>query len=714
MNTRSILQSSIVAIAVVWSHSSDAYEPETHAAITRSAAQFSLIGDGTKLARSALPDFDGKALALSTIKYGDSESGSRDILSLFEFGSQWEDKRSILNGPRHFYNPLTGAGLKVPIATFMPSPDWILGDNGDPGHDFTWKKARSDFLKASIDPDKAVRMLSWGLTFQKLGHVIHHIQDMAQPQHARNDAHCDSIVCLVLGAYTPSNYEKWTLDNRDLAATFIHNSYPTVYPSPSKAINSTRDFWSGSGRGMADFSNANFVSAGTNFIGNSDSVGRHPNFPKPFASRFNRQTMADLQNDPASGPMTPISRVCGGNLSTCTIDFAEVDIVDPLNPAMGGTNKRASSYSIFDQNLKQTTAVIATDPVNTSQWITNRVFALNRYNFVEGYKFLLNRAVAYSAGMINFFFRGELGLKRSITSPTQFAIKNKGPDDMVGPFRLMYDSADGTRHMVPDAIWALSVNAGLESAPIDIDLDVSPASAKSNTFVLVFNGTMGSEADAVAVTEVVVQPPVEGLYVLATDNVGATVVLRVDKKGTRALLPNEFSPFQGVSALAPNNRKYLQKQVAFFITPNGQPRHMLQSLTTINGSVTNYYFDADGKPAGGRTTLQGYGPINWVSRPETNGTSDFYTFSLDSTGEFKWGRSRADGGTPASPTGGAVTLPTSFMGKTVSYYEANFLGAVISPDGLTVYGISSPGESDAGGENGSVVISSCKYQLQGM
>ena len=226
-NVKSLLQISIVSIGAVWSYSADSYEPDTHAAITRAAAQFSLIGDGTKLAGSALPDFDGKTIALSISKHGDSEGGSQEILPLFEFGSRWEDKRDLLNGTRHFFNPLNGQGLNTPLGNFTSSPDWILGDRNDPGHDFTWKKARADFLKASIDPDKAVRKQSWGLTFQKLGHVIHHMQDMAQPQHSRNDAHC-GLYCL--NVYPASAYEEWTKENSGVVQAFINASYPVVYP----------------------------------------------------------------------------------------------------------------------------------------------------------------------------------------------------------------------------------------------------------------------------------------------------------------------------------------------------------------------------------------------------------------------------------------------------------------------------------------------------
>lgn len=94
---------------------------------------------------------------------------------MFQFGSTWEDDRALANGTRHFFNPLNGQGMSTRVNTFMSSPDWILGDRSDPGHEFTWKQARIDFRVASTHPDKAVRKKSWGLVFQKVGHVIHHI-----------------------------------------------------------------------------------------------------------------------------------------------------------------------------------------------------------------------------------------------------------------------------------------------------------------------------------------------------------------------------------------------------------------------------------------------------------------------------------------------------------------------------------------------------------
>ena len=303
VSPRAIAISFLVA-STVWPRWAGAYEPATHEAISEIAVASSMLFDGKKLARSAIPDFDGLDLRHSSIIFKTSENGNQSIIGLFGFGSRWEDERSFLNGTRHFFNPLNGQGLSTRINTFISSPDWILGDRGAPDHQFTWDLARTDFLRASIDPDKAVRKQRWGLVFQKIGHVIHHIQDMAQPQHSRNDAHCGANCAYI---YPAAFYEAFTQDKYDgVVRQFVNSSYPVVYPSPSKAINSTRAFWSGEGRGMADFSNANFVSSGTNFIGTSDSIGRHPAFPLPFAARFNRRNMTELQSESSPDSIPPI------------------------------------------------------------------------------------------------------------------------------------------------------------------------------------------------------------------------------------------------------------------------------------------------------------------------------------------------------------------------------------------------------------------------
>jgi hypothetical protein len=109
------------------------------------------------------------------------------IGELIQFGAGFEDDRRKVQALYHFFNPANGQGLivggSVPGA---PSPNWALEDNADFGTDqpFSYKKGRQYFYDALTKSAKTDRDKNWGLTFQTLGHVIHHLQDMAQPQHA--------------------------------------------------------------------------------------------------------------------------------------------------------------------------------------------------------------------------------------------------------------------------------------------------------------------------------------------------------------------------------------------------------------------------------------------------------------------------------------------------------------------------------------------------
>jgi len=110
-------------------------------------------------------------------------------LQLLGDGTKFED-----NFPRalnHFYDPVNKRPLNfqgVPLGS--ASPDWAIDGTGDPDTTkFSFKAAREYLLKALTDPSESFRRKQFRLLFESLGHVIHHPQDMAQPQHVRNDAH---------------------------------------------------------------------------------------------------------------------------------------------------------------------------------------------------------------------------------------------------------------------------------------------------------------------------------------------------------------------------------------------------------------------------------------------------------------------------------------------------------------------------------------------
>ena len=233
-----------------------------------------------------------------------SEGGiPRSIVDLLRFGAEWEDNLGIaqhwFQPLRHFYDPVFDRGLDVGgfvgASLSVKSPDWALEDlttyNGSPGplayQDFSLRDARDYLYGALTASSEFQRKGYFGRMFQTIGHVMHHLQDMAQPQHVRNDPHCDQPSCALLTSalginqiFAPSLFEKYTnLDHPTDPLRQVRRNLPlsppgliAVYPG-TNPINTpfkeARAFWlttasgGGAGRGIAEYTNRNFFSAGT-------------------------------------------------------------------------------------------------------------------------------------------------------------------------------------------------------------------------------------------------------------------------------------------------------------------------------------------------------------------------------------------------------------------------------------------------------------------
>jgi hypothetical protein len=158
-----------------------AYEVPTHRELSKSAVDKS----GLKVDPTILSNIGLKPPDDQIQKFRNSQEKERTIKELIEDGSAFED-----NFPRalnHFYNPLTNQAIS---SAGNPSPDWALEDLSEiGGQDDSFRDTRKYFFEALTFPSEASRKIQWGRTFQGLGQVIHHLQDMAQPQHVRHDQH---------------------------------------------------------------------------------------------------------------------------------------------------------------------------------------------------------------------------------------------------------------------------------------------------------------------------------------------------------------------------------------------------------------------------------------------------------------------------------------------------------------------------------------------
>ena len=210
----------------------------------------------------------------------------------------------------------------------------------------------------------------------------------------------------------------------------------------------------------------NFVTAGTNF-----------DRPDLYASpKLDLAKHVDMK----------IEDLCAGRIPACpnpdltgTIRFYGNDVTDRYTGAQL-FNPYASTESFFDADLTKSGM--------------NPTFTLNRFNFELAHTFLIPRAVGYSAGLINYFFRGQIDFVPDPNAPGKYVIKNLSNEKMTGTFALYYDDKDGKRYPTLNK-WDLDIGANQSSSSLTLkpNADGSPDALVPGQYMVVFNGAMGQE-----------------------------------------------------------------------------------------------------------------------------------------------------------------------------------------------------------------------------
>ena len=383
-----------------------AYKQPTHIELSKSAVKKSKVAmDATLLSDLGLEGYQFFETFQNPDKPND-QNAKLDIINLIMQGANFEDR--VPRSLAHFYDPISDTGL----FTSNKSPDWALEDIGDVNsgvdgpQEYSYKDARQYFYLALTSLPGQERSNNWGKTFQTLGQVIHHVQDMSQPEHVRNDPH--------LPVTDTSWYEDYTDDHKGeahISGLMSGNSYPIP------TFNTARDFWTTRAteasellrQGIADFTNRNFVSNNTNFDYDAAGLLLSTDYYYPQPVQVVSRNIADADvlgtagQDLCTKLKSAASNFAPGN---CYIDFVETTVTDAYTNT-SSTNERASSYSVFNKYLRDYGKTVGIPGVNGTE-TARGFFTLNSLNYDAAHNYLIPRAVAYSAGLINHFFRGKL------------------------------------------------------------------------------------------------------------------------------------------------------------------------------------------------------------------------------------------------------------------------------------------------------------------
>lgn len=249
------------------------------------------------------------------------------------------------------------------------------------------------------------RLRYWVTVFRSLGGVVHLLQDIAQAQHTRNEGHPSGQ------SKSYERYVEWRtatvgqqvvldkagqfqIDANPLAnpwSTDLWASYPTI-PSFSKY----EHYWHApTGQGLAVYSNQGFLTSGKN-IGNTA-------YTLPPRDAFN----------PAYTPVTLQETVDKQLVNVTRLNYAVPDALTNVPTVIPMTRRTTFDWLRAQGAGPSTTQGVTHGP-------DEKIYAAQA-------SLQLPRAVAYSAGLIDHFFRGQL----RVEAPAEgyFAIADTAYDD---------------------------------------------------------------------------------------------------------------------------------------------------------------------------------------------------------------------------------------------------------------------------------------------
>ncbi|MCW9057263.1 MAG: hypothetical protein OQL11_00085 [Gammaproteobacteria bacterium] len=482
----------------------------------------------------------------------------------------------------HFYDPRNDRGLQVGLRIGQKAPDWAVGATNvfvDSNHANEWRRnhftvfdAREAMFRALTGMDRngspaigaggstpvtaedklAVRKAYWATTFRALGDLVHMVQDMAQPQHTRNDPHAGSDdYSQQAGPAGHKSFYEIYIDQRAkqseiteanghsyMPDSLVYDTNPS-YPIPQ--FNSYVEYFSTQHlqsnvmvrKGMADYSNRGFFSVGKNLW-----QQEYDQPPTSISGGFYSPDPREVGNDG-----TKVA-ILSGEVHDAYLGVAEQNV--PL-----------TAFGAWNDAIQQKTGMDA--PI------------LIRENYDAMADLLVPRAVAYSAGLIDHFFRGrmeitlpedgvfsvldhavengledgfrKIKLRLRNTTPTINDGQNSYPHHMTGgallavakfhrngcyqPDFLGEPGVADCNYMATYGAEEISVSQPIEIPYLDVDqaqefvFDFSttpiPVNATSVVLQVVYRGELGPESDAVVVASREISAPTTFLFMNSTD-----------------------------------------------------------------------------------------------------------------------------------------------------------------------------------------------------
>lgn len=562
--------STIILFILVWGNVSAFDNKTTHRALTKAAIEASEFKANKYLENNLnLPNGTDTSINNSKI-------------------SEWLMKGSFLEdvpkcrASNHFHNPLRNwaesgmrdepwivdwwcSGGEYPPENIKSAVHWATGymepapdgAKADTGNLWDWDHAREYFYTYLSGKDLQGNPVAttieqreeyFAKCLQGLGQVLHLLQDIAVPAHVRDDfkSHLDWLGITLQTLFRPSEwigerFEYYVKKHQKLIIGSIGGYLPdhslTKFWDTNDYTGQDPDSLNSQMIGLAEYTSMNFASKNTIFTEDYsiDHVYYHP---YPRKSSTNLQEYID------------------GNL------LPETVIGEDNVPDTSFYIRKIGDGEVLDRFVKPTyfTRDIQQEP-DYDERIFRRTFRIDDECAREYASKLLPRAVGYSAGLLDYFFRGTLEISipadqvflmiEGIAIPHWITsinarVRNTTPNEPVGNgilqavVRYKRGSDEEYRYSVSEPITITSLSA-TDATEFSFDFadDPIPSGIREAYLQVIFKGTLGQEENiAIAV----------GMKDLFPDIIEVTL----PDKGIYALTEDPALGFQGITLLARN------------------------------------------------------------------------------------------------------------------------------------------------------------------
>jgi len=483
---------------------------DTHATLTSTSASGSVLNEYLKtyldvqeglscvltIDQSAIPP--GTRIPLEQLEDRMSSvlPANPTILDFLECGARLEDVPAT-RARHHFHDPYRDTGLE----NKTEHPDWAVVFSTMSGFDltgasalrralgsedpnweseyenyFAWPDSRGYFHKGLVEQSLAVREHYLALTFLSLGHVSHLLEDAGVPAHARNDfIEAHFRVPKGLWKNPLESHIEEAIGTSGIPERWLEDWVPQTQAFPKLA-----DYWDGNDYGgqhvgtsplsywgLSEQTNYQFLSKSTIFRKND---GTKYYFPHPDVNNVTEHIDEDVY--------------LWGLVS---VDYKYVSGYDITHLAR---TKFIEKYTYIGGMAYPTGSV----PYHTT--FDGAVY--------EDYaKATMPRTIDYATGLINYFFRGRLDVRRGSADPnivTELVITNTSDNSGIpqalkgGAFEIYRDDANETRTEIPPGditfmpAWTEASVLPNDAGATELIAQFTPPAEEARNYIVVYRG----------------------------------------------------------------------------------------------------------------------------------------------------------------------------------------------------------------------------------